>query len=234
MKKLIILLPALLVASVCSAQTLDEIIKKYYAANGTEILEKASTLYIEGIMSQMGNDIPLFVNVKKPDKVKVVISFSGMDIIQAFDGEKGYMVNPLSGSTDPVEMTAKELIGVQDYNMFRDNVLDNFKAGRVKLEGVEDVNGKPAYKLTITDEAGTVTGAFIDKESFLTVKTTAKVNQMGQEMEVESYITEYMDINGVKFAKVIKQMVNGMELGGMTFTLVELDKPLDDSVFKIK
>ena len=233
MKKLIILLPALLVASVCSAQSLDEIIKKYYAANGTEILEKASTIYIEGQMSQMGTEMPMIISVKKPNKVKVVFSFSGMDIVQAFDGEKGYMVNPLSGSTDPVEMTAKELIGVQDYNMFRDNVLDNFKAGRVKLEGVEDVNGKPAYKLTVTDEAGTVTGAFIDKESFLTVKTTAKVNQMGQEMEVESYITEYMDISGVKFAKVIKQMVNGMELGGMTFTLVELDKPLDDSVFKI-
>ena len=98
MKKLLILLPALLVASVCSAQTLDEIINKYYAANGTEILEKASTLYIEGNVSQMGTDMPIIVSVKKPDKVKVVISFSGMDIITAFDGEKGYMINPLSGS----------------------------------------------------------------------------------------------------------------------------------------
>jgi len=65
------------------------------------------------------------------------------------------------------------------------------------------------------------------------VKTTAKVNQMGQEMEVESYITEYIDISGVKFPKVIKQMVNGMELGGMTFKVVELDKPMEDSIFKI-
>ncbi len=233
MKKLFILLPALLVASVCSAQTLDEIINKYYAANGTEILEKASTLYIEGTMSQMGTDMPIFISVKKPDKVKVVISFSGMDIISAYDGEKGYMINPLSGATDPVEIPAENLASVQDFNMFRDHMLDNFKAGRVKLEGVEDVNGKPAYKLSVTDEAGTVTGAFIDKESFLTVKTTAKVNQMGQEMEVESYVTEYMDVKGVKFPKVMKNMVNGMELGGMTFTLVELDKPLEDSVFKI-
>lgn len=233
MKKSLILLTALLVASVCNAQTLDEIINKYYAANGTEILEKASTLYIEGNVSQMGTDMPIIVNVKKPDKVKVVISFSGMDIITAFDGEKGFMINPLSGSTDPVEIPADQLASVQDYNMFRDNMLVNYKAGRVKLEGVEDVNGKPAYKLTVTDDAGTVTGAFIDKESFLTVKTTATVNQMGQEMEVESYITEYMDINGAKFAKVVKQMVNGMELGGMTFTKVEIDKPLDDSVFKI-
>jgi len=154
MKKLIILLPALLVASVCSAQTLDEIINKYYAANGTEILEKASTLYIEGNVSQMGTDMPIFISVKKPDKVKVVISFSGMDIITAFDGEKGYMINPLSGATDPVEIPAEQLASVQDYNMFRDNLLDNFKAGRVKLEGVEDVNGKPAFKLPFTDEQG--------------------------------------------------------------------------------
>jgi outer membrane lipoprotein-sorting protein len=233
MKKLIILLPALLVASVCSAQSLDEIIKKYYAANGTEILEKASTLYIEGQMSQMGTEMPMIISVKKPNKVKVVFSFSGMDIVQAFDGEKGFMINPLTGGTDPIEMSAEQLSSIQDFNMFRDHMLDNFKAGRVKLEGTEDVNGKPAYKLSVTDEAGTVTGAFIDKESFLTVKTTAKVNQMGQEMEVESYMTEYIDVNGVKFPKVIKMMVDGMELGGMTYDKVEIDKVLDDSVFKI-
>jgi outer membrane lipoprotein-sorting protein len=233
MKKLIILLPALLVASVCSAQSLDEIIKMYYAAIGTEILEKASTLYIEGQMSQMGTEMPMIISVKKPNKVKVVFSFSGMDIVQAFDGEKGFMINPLTGGTDPIEMSAEQLSSIQDFNMFRDHMLDNFKAGRVKLEGTEDVNGKPAYKLSVTDEAGTVTGAFIDKESFLTVKTTAKVNQMGQEMEVESYMTEYMDVNGVKFPKVIKMMVDGMELGGMTYDKVEIDKVLDDSVFKI-
>ena len=58
------------------------------------------------------------------------------------------MINPLTGATDPVEMPAEQLASIQDYNMFRDHMLDNFKAGRVKLEGVEDVNGKPAYKLT--------------------------------------------------------------------------------------
>jgi hypothetical protein len=90
MKKLFILLPALLVASVCSAQTLDEIINKYYAANGTEILEKASTLYIEGNVSQMGTDMPI-ISVKKPSKEVVI--FEGMDIVPAFT-EKGYMINP--------------------------------------------------------------------------------------------------------------------------------------------
>jgi len=234
MKKSLILLAALLVASVCNAQTLDEIVKKYYAANGTENLEKATTISMEGKVIQMGTEMPISIIVKRPDKVKVVITYNGLEIITLFDGEKGYMINPLAGATEPIEIPAEQLSGVQEYNLFRDSFLDAFKAGRVNLEGEEAVDGKPAFKVTITDEAGNSTVAFIDKDSFLTVKTTQKVNQMGQEMEVESYVKEYVEVNGVKFGKVITQFVNGMELGGMTFDKIELNKEIDDSVFMIE
>jgi len=149
----------------------------------------------------------------------------------ALGGGKGFSVNPLTGASEPVEIPQEQLGSVQEYNMFRDNMLEAYKGGRLTLDGEEAIDGKAAYKVTITDEAGTATTAFIDKESCLTVKTVAKVEQMGQEMEVESYIKEYMDVNGAKFSKVIKQYVNGMELGGMTFTKIELDKEIDDSVF---
>lgn len=231
MRKSIVFMAIVLTASVCSAQTLDEIVNRYYAANGTEILEKATTIFMEGNMSQMGTEMPMTLMVKKPNKVKVVISFSGMEIITAFDGEKGFMVNPLTGATEPVEIPQEQLGSVQEYNMFRDNMLEAYKGGRLTLDGEEAVDGKAAYKLTITDEAGNATTAFIDKESCLTVKTVSKVEQMGQEMEVESYVKEYMDVNGAKFSKVIRQFVNGMELGGMTFTKIELDREIDDAVF---
>lgn len=234
MKKSLLLLSALLVASVCNAQTLDEIVKNYYAANGTEKLEKATTICLEGKVIQMGTEMPISITVKRPDKVKVVINYNGLEIITLFDGEKGYMVNPLAGAVEPIEIPAEQLSSVQEYNMFRDSFLDAFKAGRVNLEGEEAVDGKPAFKVTITDEAGNSTVSFIDKESFLTVKTTQKVSQMGQEMEVESYIKEYIDVDGVKFGKVITQFVNGMELGGMTFDKIELNKEIEDSVFKIE
>ncbi|MCA1742157.1 MAG: outer membrane lipoprotein-sorting protein [Bacteroidales bacterium] len=233
MKKSMFLLVSLLVASVCSAQTLDEIVNKYYAANGSENLEKATTLIMEGRVSQMGTEMPMSIMVKKPGMVKMIITYSGMEIITAYDGEKGFMVNPLAGMTEPIEIPAEQLGGIQEYNMFRDNLLEAFKAGRLKLEGEEAVEGKPAFKLTITDEAGTVTTAYVDKESFLTVKTVTSVEQMGQVMEVESYIKEYMEVGGVKFGKVVTQMVDGMELGGMTIDKIELDTPIDDSVFRL-
>lgn len=234
MKKSIIFIVSLLVASVCSAQTLDEIVKKYYTANGIEVLEKASTLTMEGKMVQMGTEMPMTLTVKKPDKVRVVISFGGMEIVTTYDGEKGYMLNPLAGMDEPVEIPAEQLGSVQEYNMFRDNLLEAFKAGRMKLDGEAQVEGKAAWKVTITDEAGKSSTAFIDKSTYLTVKMVAKVEQMGQEMEVESYIREWLDVSGAKFAKVISQMVNGTELGRMTFDKIELNRNVEDSLFRIK
>lgn len=234
MKKLFVLLPALLVASVCSAQTLDEIINRYYAANGTENLEKANSVYVEAKASQMGMEIPMVISVKKPNKVKMAMTFQGMEMVTLFDGEKGYMINPMTGSTDPVEIPAEQLSGIEQYNMLRDNLMEAYKANRIKLEGEGEVNGKPAFKLAVTDAQGNVTTTFIDKESYLVVKTVQTVNQMGQEMEVESYIKDYMDVNGIKFPKSITQVVSGTEMGGIAFEKVEIDKLIDDSVFTIK
>lgn len=233
MKKSLILLAALLLASAGSAQTLNEIVNKYYEANGSENLEKAMTLTMEGKMAQMGTEMPISLMVKRPDKVKVVVNYNGLEIITLFDGEKGYMINPLMGATEPVEIPQEQLGSVQEYNMFRDSFLDAFKEGRVNLDGEESVEGKPAFKLTITDKEGNSTGAFIDKESYLTVKTTQTVNQMGQEMVVESYVREHIVVNGITFGKVITQFVNGMELGGMTFDKIEVNRELDDSIFRI-
>lgn len=233
MKKSMTLLAAIILASFCSAQTLDEVANKYYAANGLEKLENARTMTLKGVVSQMGMELPLTIMVKKPNMVKVLQEFSGMEIIIAFDGEKAYMVNPMTGSTDPVELPAEQAGSVQQYNMFRDTFMDNFKAGRVTLDGEEAIDGKPAFKLTLTNETGDRTTYFIDKESYLTVKTIQTVNQMGQEMEVETYVREHKVIDGIKFGTKITNFVNGAEMGGMTIETIEIDAPIEDSVFKL-
>jgi outer membrane lipoprotein-sorting protein len=233
MKKSMTLLAAFLVASVCSAQSLDEIANKYFAANGIENLEKAQTMTMKGVVSQMGMELPITIMVKKPNKVKVIQEFNGMEIVIAFDGEKGFMLNPLTGATEAVELPAEQLGQVQEYNVFKDSFMEAFKAGRMKLEGEEAVEGKPAYKITVTSESGATSTTYLDKESFLPVKTAQTVSQMGQEMLVESYIRERKEINGVKFGTKIAQFVEGSELGGMTFQTIEFDTPMEDSIFKL-
>ena len=129
MKKSMTLLAAFLVASVCSAQSLDEIANKYYAANGIENLEKAQTMTMKGVVSQMGMELPITIMVKKPNKVKVIQEFNGMEIVIAFDGEKGFMLNPLTGATEAVELPAEQLGQVQEYNVFKDSFMRLSKPG---------------------------------------------------------------------------------------------------------
>jgi len=42
-------------------------------------------------------------------------------MISVFDGEKGYMVNPMMGSSDPVELTGDQLTQVQNNNIYKIN-----------------------------------------------------------------------------------------------------------------
>jgi hypothetical protein len=75
---------------------------------------------------------------------------------------------------------------------------------------------------------------FLDKKTGLLVKTSTIVDQMGTSMNVDSYMTEYVDTKGVMMPKKTTAMANGMEAATITFDLIEVDVPMEDALFKLK
>lgn len=233
MKKLLFVLTGLVFTVALSSQSLDEIVKKFSDAMKSDQLAKVSSIKITGKMSAMGMEMPMTMYMKNPNKIKVVYSFNGQDMVSVFDGEKGYTMNPMTGSSEPVELTGDQLDQVQKSSAFKNELLTYFKDGKLTLEGEENVNDKPAFKLKAT--VGTSpTYMFVDKETYLLVKTSATVEQMGQSMNVDSYMTEYSDIEGVVMPKKTTAMANGMEAAVITFDKIEVNIPMEDSVFKLK
>lgn len=57
---------------------------------------------------------------------------------------------------------------------------------------------------------------------------------MGTVVSVDSYMTDYVDIEGVVMPKKTTAMANGMEAAVISFDKIEVNLPIDDSVFKIK
>ncbi len=233
MKKLLFVLTGLMAVAVINAQSLDEIVKKYNAANKQDALAKVKTIKVTGKVSAMGMELPLVMFMKNPDKIKMTYSFNGQEMVMAFDGEKGYAVNPMTGSTDPVEITGDQLKQVQDNNAFKNQVDEYFKSGKLTLEGEDKVNDKPAFKLKSTVGTTPVL-LYIDKASFMMVKTTATVDQMGTSVVMDSYMSDFTDIEGVIMPKKVTQMANGMEAAVVSFDTVEVNIPIEDSVFKLK
>ena len=233
MKKLLFVLTGLIVVAVINAQSLDEIVKNYSAAMKQDKLSNVSSIKITGKMSAMGMEMPMVMMMKNPDKIKVTYTFNGQDMISLFDGEKGYSVNPMMGSSDPVELTGNQLNQVKGNNAFQNQLLNYFKNGQLTLEGEENVKDKPAYKLKIIID-NSPTYMFIDKGSFMIVKSTATVDNMGTPMDVESFMTDYVDIEGVVLPKKTTAIANGMEAAVISFDKIEVNIPMDDSVFKVK
>jgi outer membrane lipoprotein-sorting protein len=233
MKKLLLTVSFLLAIVLVNAQSLEDIISKYTVANKLDKISDFKTLKITAKTSMMGMDMPMEIWMKNPNKIKSVTSVNGQDIVQVFDGEKGYMVNPMAGSSDPVEMTAEQIKDVAKSNMFNNYMVRYLKDGKLTLAGEENVNGKPAFKIQAALDGGNSATMFIDKSTYLLIKTTAKVNQGGMDMAIESYPSDYTETNGIILPMKTTTSASGMEIV-TTFTKVEVDTPMEDSVFKIK
>ena len=154
-------------------------------------------------------------------------------MIQAFDGEKGYMINPMSGSTTPTEMGSEELKQLQRQNSFV-NTMDNYlKNVLLTLEGEDAVKGKPVYKIKVALDQNSSSTMFIDKATNLLVKNTVNTSQGGMPVTIDSFPSDYTETSGVLMPMKTTTSMSGMEMV-LTITQVEVDIPMEDSVFQLK
>jgi hypothetical protein len=219
--------------TVISAQSLDEIVKKYTEANKLDKVANLKTIKITANMSAMGMDIPIVMYMKSPNKIKSVTSINGQEMIQVFDGVKGYVINPMAGSTDPVEMTPEQVAQTLRSSLFQNYMASYLKSGKLALDGEDKVNDKPAYKIKATLDGGNVVSMYIDKSSYFLVKTSTTTSQGGMTVSVDSYPSNYTETNGVMIPMKTSTSAQGMDMV-LNFTKVEVDIPIDDSVFKVK
>jgi|WetSurSiteA1Bulk_404760.scaffolds.fasta_scaffold44140_1 outer membrane lipoprotein-sorting protein len=233
MKKLFLTVSFLIVVLILNAQSLEDIINKYSVANKLDKISNFKTIKITAKTSMMGMDMPMEMWMKNPNKIKTVTSFNGQDMVQVFDGEKGYTINPMAGSNTPVEMTADQINTVIKNNIFQNYMASYLKSGQLTLAGEDNVNGKPAYKIKADIGEGNTAMMYIDKSSYLILKTVADVNQGGMAISVESYPSDYTETSGIMLPMKTTTSASGMEIVTI-FTKVEVDVPIDDSVFKIK
>lgn len=233
MRKLFFVLTGLIAFTVINAQSLSEIVKNYSAAIKYDKLSGIKSIKITGKMSAMGMELPMVLYMKNPNKIKVTYSFNGQDIVSAFDGEKGFTTNPMTGSTSPVELSGEQLKQVQQNNIFTNQLLSYFKNGQLTLEGSENVNDKPAFKLKANVGTSPIY-MYVDKSSYMLVKTSGTINQMGVDMNVDTFMTDYVEVDGVVLPKKTSAMSNGMEAAVISFDKIEVNLPMEDGFFKLK
>jgi hypothetical protein len=230
MKKLTLVVSGLLLFTFMNAQSLDDIVKKYSAATKQDKISSLTTIKITAKMSMMGMEMPMEMWMKNPNKIKVVQHISGQEIISTFDGEKGYSMNAMTGV---VELPLEQAKQTQNANLFQNSIAVYQKKGQLSIEGEEKVNDKPAFKIKANLEGGSTVYMFIDKASYFLLKSSGSVNQAGQTIAVDTYPSDYTETNGFILPMKTTSSMGGMEVI-TTIEKVEVNIPMEDSIFKLK
>ncbi len=219
--------------SVLTAQNLDEVLKNHFEAVGQTKLKKVESVVTTGSLNQMGMEIPFKQISMRPNLLRIEGTFQGLSFVQTYNGVDGWTLNPFAGTTEAEPIPADQLKELK-LQADMDGMMWNWKEKgyTVTLDSTEDVEGTTCYKVKVsTPEGGTYTN-FIDNESYMVIKTKAKIMVMGAEVESESFFSNYMQVDGIAFPGKIENRYNGVTGETIVVQKVEMNVELEKSIFE--
>lgn len=220
---------------IAAAQTLDELIAKNIEAKGGAAKLKAvsSTRATGKMIGGPGMEFPMVMINKRPNRFRMEFSFQGMTGMQVYDGATAWMSMPFMGKKEPEVMPAEDAKEFAEQADF-DGPLFDYKAKghTVELLGKEQVEGADAYKLKLTLKGGSVRNIYLDAETFLEIKMESKRTIRGTEIEGESYLSDYKEVDGMMMAHVIENGVKGSpQRQKIMIEKFEVNPAIADSLF---
>lgn len=219
-------------SSLSFAQTADEVINKHVEAiGGADAWRKVTSMRQEGSMTVQGTDVALVLTVVKDkgSRQDISITAMGMSGYQIITPTEGWNYMPFNGMMAPEAMTADELTKSQDDLDPAGPLLDyQAKGHKVEFLGKEDVEGVECFKLKVDTKNGSTQTYYIDPATYYVIRVVSKQDVNGQEVEVPTGFANYEKLpEGIVIAKSIT-----LPFGEMTITNVDVNKPVEESVFK--
>lgn len=220
--------------SFISAQDLDKILDSHFKAIGQEKLLKVSTMEAKGKMTivMMGSEGGFKTINKMPNKMRVEVEVMGSTVVQGYDGTTAWAINPMMGSGGAVEMTgpeAERFIETADM----EGQLWNYKEKGHTLEllGTEELGDSKVHVLKLTKKNGKIDHYYMDVEDYVILKIKTKIMANGMEMDMETLMSDYQEVDGYLGAYKIEQKVGGQPYSSIQLEEVNYNITVDDAIF---
>jgi hypothetical protein len=218
------------------AQTADEVISKYIAVRGgLEKIKAVKSERISGTVSFGPEAEGSFVlERQRPLKMHMQFTVGGMTVIRVYAGQSaGWFYNPLVPNPTVQPMTDSDLRGVFDEADFDGPFVDyKAKGNQVEFVDKEEVLGKTAYKIKLTNKFGDVGYFFFAADTNLPLKWEGERKIADKAMPWETYYSDFREVNGLKYPFVVESDSPGSEdHQKITTDKVEQNVSIDASQF---
>ncbi len=217
------------------AETASAVVAKVFAARGgLDKIRAVKSQRVSGTIS-FGTDAsgPFVVELKRPLKMRMTLAVQNLTMVRVYDGKTGWANNPFAGKMIPDTMPDEDLKNIAEESDFDGPLVDYRRKGNlITLVGKDKVGDKNAWRLKLTTKNGDVRYYLFDAGSFLLLKWEGKRHFEGRELPIESYFSDYRDVDGLKFAFEIASGTSASDLSQkIIIDKIELNPELDDAEF---
>ncbi len=176
-----------------------------------------------------GFDVTTTIYQKEPDLFKQVVDAGQMKQERIFDGKEGVM--QAAGQETKIKGDELEKLKYQASIHLLLN-LDSLGI-RLRLGGMEKVNGKDSYKIEMILPSGTKWIQYYDPETGFKVKETKDVTTPQGTFTQEIYYSDYKTVDGVKFPFTVEQSMGAQNME-FKVSSIKINTGIPDSEFEIK
>ena len=235
-RKLITFAAFLFLTASLQAQTADEIVAQYIEARGgLAKIKSVKTECVTGTIS-FGADAagPFLVERKRPLMMHMEIHINGQLLIRTYDGKSsGWTYNPFTGNPNVQPMSADEVRNIFDEADFDGPFVDyKAKGNQIEFVDKEEILGKAAYKVKLTNKSGDVSNFYFDAASHLLLKWEGDRKLADKNVPWETFFHDYREQNGLKYPFLIESDALGTnQTQKITADKIEVNIPIEDSHF---
>lgn len=225
--------------AVTSELTAAQVVEKNVAARGgLEAWRKIQAMVLVGhIESSNGAapSLPFVLEQKRPNKTRFEIKAQNKAAVRLYDGTHGWKLRPgRTGKPDLTPYTAEELSFARDGQVIDGPLMDyEAKGVAVALDGMDEVEGNKAYRLSVRLPSGAIHHVWIDARTFLDIKYDRESrNAFGQPGRVSVFYRNYKTIEGLQIPLMIESGAGtATATDKMVIDKVSLNPPLEDRRF---
>lgn len=234
---------ALFCLSAAQAQSVDDIVNKYFENTGGRDKWKAlQGMKVTAKVNQGGMEIPIQMYQFKDGKTMQVITFQGKEIKQGvWDGSNYWSHNFINMKAEKSDAETTENFK-QSLGEFPDVWL-TYKERGLKAEylGKETIDGTETHKIKLTKKPIMVDGKpaddiafyYFDAENYVPLMMESEVkNGPAKGMVSQLKWSDYQEVGGLMMAFSMSQGAKGGGSQPITITNIELNPKVDEAAFK--
>jgi outer membrane lipoprotein-sorting protein len=219
-----------LAAVPASAQTVEELIaRNLEAKGGLERLQAIRTVKQVSRLSVPGLEGTMTIYAKRPNLTRQEMVLGGHTVVQAYDGETAWTLNPLAGVVEPTAVSGPEAESIKAQAAFDSPFVDYKSRGfEIELVGREVLGTSAVYHLTLTSANGQVQHAYLDAATGLEVRIVTQTASG----RLEQDLTDYRNVDGVMKPYLIRLTANDRVVAEVRVTTIQFNVDLKDELFR--